>query len=120
MALHDERVPILSGSSAGHARDERHHRDAGERDRATVQPVPDREQREDRAVGRDGEQLPPAHALRAGSISERQKYNAPRQGRRRTSMRKMGANVMTVFTTVMPSEMYGPDSGMVFERMSLL
>lgn len=35
-------------------------------------------------------------------------------------MRTIGAKVMRTFTTVMPTEIHGPQSGRTFERMSLL
>lgn len=37
-----------------------------------------------------------------------------------TSMRTIGAKVINTFTIVMPNEMYGPSSGSVLERISLL
>ena len=39
---------------------------------------------------------------------------------RRTSIKKMGGNVMITFTMVIPRETKGPKSGNAFERMSLL
>lgn len=35
-------------------------------------------------------------------------------------MRTIGAKVMRKFTTVIPTEIHGPQSGSAFERMSLL
>ena len=35
-------------------------------------------------------------------------------------MRNMGANVMNTFTIVMPRDTYGPKSGSVLDKMSLL
>lgn len=46
--------------------------------------------------------------------------NAHRRGMLQTSMRNMGGKVMNTFTTVMPSETYGPRSGSDFDKISLL
>ena len=45
------------------ARDKRYDRDACERNQARVEPKADAEQGEDRACGRDGQQLLPSYAL---------------------------------------------------------